>query len=167
MPKDKDQPEEPYVPSAFEAQHVAEAMRKMLGSMMGQVEKMGVDVEGMAAMVPLASAMQVERKRRGVSYKEVAQALKVRQDINIKGKRGCPPEGCHGPYGYQEMIEALANESHPKRDEWMQWTGRPPDPEKFDVMEVNEALAELPSRWKMERQERAKGEGHGSTGEEA
>ena len=94
MPKDKDEdkPEKPYVPSAFEAQHVADAMRQMLGSMMGHVEKLGVDVEGMAAMVPLASAMQALRKKRGASYKEVAAALKVRQ-MDIKAiEAGSPSE---------------------------------------------------------------------------
>jgi transcriptional regulator with XRE-family HTH domain len=92
MPKDKHQPEEPYIPSSFEAHHLAEAMRKMLGSMVGHVENLGVDVEGMAAMVPLASGMQAERKRRGASYKEVAEELKVRQRDIKAIEAGSPDE---------------------------------------------------------------------------
>ena len=46
----------------------------------------------MAAMVPLASGMQAERKRRGASYKEVAEALKVRQRDIKAIEAGSPDE---------------------------------------------------------------------------
>jgi hypothetical protein len=32
----------------------------------------------------------------------------------IAGKRNCPPEDCGGPWGYQHLLEVLADPAHPE-----------------------------------------------------
>jgi hypothetical protein len=58
-----------------------------------------------------------------------------------KGRRRCPPEDCGGPWGYQELLEALADPKDPENRERIEWAGGPFDPEAFSVEEINEALA--------------------------
>jgi len=58
----------------------------------------------------------------------------------IDGRRACPPEDCGGTWGYGELLEILANPSHPEHDERVEWIGRPFDPEAFDAAEFDENL---------------------------
>jgi hypothetical protein len=59
----------------------------------------------------------------------------------IAGKRACPPEDCGGPWGYQELLDILADPAHPERAERLEWLGEEFDPEDFPVEEVNARLA--------------------------
>jgi hypothetical protein len=58
----------------------------------------------------------------------------------IKGKRACPPEDCGGVWGYEELLEILADPEHDEYEEMTEWvesmTGGPFDPEQFDSVEV-------------------------------
>jgi hypothetical protein len=65
----------------------------------------------------------------------------VRYPICLAGKRACPPEDCGGPWGYAQMLEAIADPSHPMHKDVLQWLGGPIDPETFDPEEVNRRLA--------------------------
>jgi len=56
------------------------------------------------------------------------------------GARACPPEDCGGPYGYRDLLEAIADPSLENHASMLNWLDRPFDPEAFDVEEVNEAL---------------------------
>lgn len=58
----------------------------------------------------------------------------------IAGKRDCPPEDCGGPWGYQHLIEALADPAHPDHAEQLEWHGEDFDPEAFDIETANIVL---------------------------
>ncbi|HET9256557.1 MAG TPA: plasmid pRiA4b ORF-3 family protein [Pseudonocardiaceae bacterium] len=62
----------------------------------------------------------------------------------VTGRRSCPPEDCGGPWGFQELMCALGDETHPGHEryrEWMQLIGEDDyDPARFDLDEINEAL---------------------------
>ena len=58
----------------------------------------------------------------------------------ISGKRNCPPEDCGGPWGYADLLEALANPKHPRHADMIEWTGGDHDPEEFDVEDANARL---------------------------
>jgi hypothetical protein len=51
----------------------------------------------------------------------------------IAGKRACPPEDCGGPWGYENLLEALADPKHPDHDDLKEWVGGDFDPEHFEV----------------------------------
>jgi len=58
----------------------------------------------------------------------------------LAGKRACPPEDCGGPWGYQNLIEALANPKHEEHAELREWIGEHFDPEEFDLDEINAGM---------------------------
>jgi len=61
----------------------------------------------------------------------------------IGGKRACPPEDCGGVYGYQDLLEALADPDHEEHEFLLEWVGGGFDPEAFDLEAVNRALKQL------------------------
>ena len=50
----------------------------------------------------------------------------------IGGRRACPPEDCGGPWGYRELLDILADPTHPERSERLEWNGGLIDPDAFD-----------------------------------
>lgn len=67
----------------------------------------------------------------------------VRYPRCIAGKNAAPPEDCGGPWGYAEMMQALADPTHPERDELLEWFDENFDPREFDSDEVNSGLGLL------------------------
>jgi hypothetical protein len=65
----------------------------------------------------------------------------------VTGRRACPPEDCGGTWGYDELLEILADPGHPEHAERLEWLGLGSadefDPAEFSLDEVNEALAGL------------------------
>jgi Plasmid pRiA4b ORF-3-like protein len=63
------------------------------------------------------------------------------------GRRACPPEDCGGIWGYQDLLETLADPGHAEHADLLQWLGLGAagefDPGHFDLGEVNEALSGL------------------------
>jgi len=60
----------------------------------------------------------------------------------IEGERACPPEDCGGVGGYEQLLEALRDESHPDHEDMLEWLEEEFDSEAFDRDEVNQRLAE-------------------------
>ena len=58
----------------------------------------------------------------------------------IDGRRACPPEDCGGTWGYRELLDILADPTHPEHDERRTWIGSPFDPEAFDPGEFDDNL---------------------------
>ncbi len=57
----------------------------------------------------------------------------------LGGERACPPEDCGGPYGYADLLEAVADPKHPEHDTYLEWA-EGFDSERFDVDGVNRIL---------------------------
>src|SRR5262249_38134478 len=65
---------------------------------------------------------------------------KVKYPRCIDGARACPPEDCVGPWGYADLLEALADPRHPEHRDMREWVGGRFDPEKFSADKVNREL---------------------------
>ena len=61
----------------------------------------------------------------------------TRYPVCLAGRRACPPENCGGPWGYQGLLEAISDPSHPEHDDMLEWIGGSFDPEAFDPSEFN------------------------------
>jgi hypothetical protein len=64
----------------------------------------------------------------------------------VDGEGACPPEDCGGPYGYAEMLEALADPANPEHDSMTMWVGdrlRPFDVDLTSVR-VREVVGTVP-----------------------
>ncbi|MFI6086176.1 plasmid pRiA4b ORF-3 family protein [Streptomyces sp. NPDC051217] len=63
----------------------------------------------------------------------------------LTGRRACPPEDCGGMWGYEYLVEILADPGHEEHDERLEWLGLDTadqfDPAVFDLTEVNSALS--------------------------
>jgi hypothetical protein len=58
----------------------------------------------------------------------------------LKGKRRGPPEDCGGPWGYETLLEAIADPSHPRRGELLEWAGADFAPEFFSAKDVTDIM---------------------------
>lgn len=56
------------------------------------------------------------------------------------GRRACPPEDCGGTWGYEEFLIAIADPSHERHAELIEWNGGDFDPEAFDPNEFDNNL---------------------------
>ena len=59
----------------------------------------------------------------------------------VGGKRNCPPEDCGGVWGYQRLLDILADPKHPEHADQLDWIGEEFDPNEFDLKRVNSVLA--------------------------
>lgn len=63
--------------------------------------------------------------------------------VVLDGARACPPEDCGGPWGYEDLLAALADPKHEEHENLIDWVGEDFDPERFSIQAVNRALASL------------------------
>ncbi len=59
----------------------------------------------------------------------------------VAGKRNCPPEDCGGPWGYQDFLAAIADPAHPQHADQREWIGEHFDPDDFDLLDADAAVA--------------------------
>ncbi len=64
----------------------------------------------------------------------------MRRAICLGGALACPPEDIGGVTGYNELVKALADPKHPRRDEIIYDRVRNYDPQLFDIARVNYRL---------------------------
>jgi hypothetical protein len=65
--------------------------------------------------------------------------------LNATGR--CPPEDVGGPWGYNDLLEALADPSHERHDELTEWIGGSFDPLACKVDELAKAVDTLARKW--------------------
>jgi hypothetical protein len=58
----------------------------------------------------------------------------------LDGARACPPEDCGGPWGYGDLLAALADNGHPRHDDMVEWAPEGFDPERFDADRIAKAV---------------------------
>lgn len=61
----------------------------------------------------------------------------------VTGRRACPPEDCGGPWGFDQLMGVLGDEKHPQHEMSREWMPVGYDPARFDLDEINQALAQL------------------------
>jgi hypothetical protein len=65
----------------------------------------------------------------------------------LAGRRACPPEDCGGIWGYQELLEILADPGHPEHSDRLEWLGLSSahefDPATVDLVDINQNLSKL------------------------
>ncbi|WP_097223801.1 plasmid pRiA4b ORF-3 family protein [Streptomyces sp. OV198] len=65
----------------------------------------------------------------------------------LTGRRACPPEDCGGIWGYDYLIEILADPRHEEHEDRLEWLGLDSadqfDPATFDAAQANSALSAL------------------------
>jgi hypothetical protein len=65
----------------------------------------------------------------------------------IEASGRCPPEDVGGPWGYAEMLEALADPDHERHAEILKSVGGDFDPHAFDAEPLCAKVAALANRW--------------------
>jgi hypothetical protein len=66
----------------------------------------------------------------------------------LAGARACPPEDCGGPWGYADVLDALADPGHERHEELREWLGEPFDPEAFDPAEATRRMRRGLPNWR-------------------
>lgn len=61
----------------------------------------------------------------------------------VDGAMACPPEDCGGIWGYQELLEILADKKHPEYKDRLDWLGVKFNPEKFSIKNANAGIKEF------------------------
>lgn len=62
--------------------------------------------------------------------------------VCLEGSRSCPPEDVGGIPGYEMLLEAISDPSHPEYEDMRAWIGSDFDPERFDPSQTNNLLRE-------------------------
>jgi len=58
----------------------------------------------------------------------------------LEGANAAPPEDAGGPFGFQELKDALADSAHPEHDSYREWAGEEYDPHEFNVRAARNAV---------------------------
>jgi hypothetical protein len=65
----------------------------------------------------------------------------------IEASGRCPPEDVGGPWGYAEILDALADPDNERHTEIREWVGDDFDPYAFDAEPLRANVAALAKRW--------------------
>jgi len=57
-----------------------------------------------------------------------------------EGERNGPPDDCGGVYGYESLLEILADKSHEEYEDTKAWVGKGFNPEKCNILSINKKL---------------------------
>jgi hypothetical protein len=79
-----------------------------------------------------------------ITLEEVLLGATKRASL-LAGKGACPPEDCGGPWGYQNILEILADPKHEEYEDTREWLELQEDekwdPKYFDLAEAQENVA--------------------------
>lgn len=63
----------------------------------------------------------------------------------LAGRRACPPEDCGGMWGYDDLLEILADPAHKEHEDRMEWLGLTSaaefDPDAFNLEQINSTIS--------------------------
>lgn len=65
----------------------------------------------------------------------------------VEASGRCPPEDCGGPWGYEEMLEAIKDPEHERHDEIREWLAEDFDPHVIDIEALTSNVATLAKKW--------------------
>jgi hypothetical protein len=65
--------------------------------------------------------------------------------IDVNGR--CPPEDSGGPWGYAELLQAIADPNHERHAEFSDWLPNDFNPNIVDADGLTEEVAALAKRW--------------------
>jgi hypothetical protein len=71
-----------------------------------------------------------------VVLEEITASDSKRPVACTAGERACPPEDCGGPWGYQILLEALADPAHEQHEDMKRWIGDAFEAERFNPAKV-------------------------------
>jgi hypothetical protein len=78
-----------------------------------------------------------------VVVEEVLPAAGRSRPVCLTGRQACPPEDVGGPWGYADFLDAIADPTHERHDELLEWIGGSFDPASFDPAEVDRIFVTL------------------------
>ncbi len=65
----------------------------------------------------------------------------IHYPVCLDGARACPPEDCGGVGGYEDLVAAMKQPRHPRREQILESLGSTPfDADAFDLKEINDRL---------------------------
>lgn len=65
----------------------------------------------------------------------------------LAGELACPPEGCGGVWGYEDLLETLGDPDDPDYENLLNWVGVDFDPTAFHCAQVNQRLQNQGTRY--------------------
>jgi hypothetical protein len=65
----------------------------------------------------------------------------------LDGERACPLEDCGGPWGYADLLAALADPKHESHSYYADWVGTKFDPNIFDLKGATKRVAKTVKGW--------------------
>ena len=75
--------------------------------------------------------------------REVESATDRREARCIAGENACPPEDCGGPYGYADLLAALADPQNEEHGDRLDWVEDDFDPHYFDLAMTDLRLSKM------------------------
>jgi hypothetical protein len=79
--------------------------------------------------------------------REIRTPHALKYAICLDGANACPPEDCGGPWGYENMLAALADPKQAEHRELVRWIGGVAfDRTVFDLIETNSMIQKVPQR---------------------
>lgn len=76
-----------------------------------------------------------------ITLEEIKEGKASKAEL-LSGKGACPPEDCGGPWGYQRLLETLANPADEEHADMREWLGLNDD-DIWDANEFNLADAKI------------------------
>lgn len=81
-----------------------------------------------------------DRWEHDIHVEQVVPSVGTGTPYLLGGARACPPEDCGGPWGYEHLLEVLADPGHAEHEHLAGWAGGEFDPEAFDAAATNANL---------------------------